>query len=537
MGITEEYEKRVKKPVIEVTITRFFEDESPSVEGGGQDYVVSQVLACDISYGFDQASATCSLVILAPLEDGEYVRFSPMNRVVVKQSWNQFFEEGSVAFRGFIDKIEYSNPPMQIKIECRDILKLAQDNYYTSSNKRVYSATVSEEYFESDPPYDPMGGQSVEDRQVQTILTDLLTDSGIPSGYIQLTFDDYPASGAIIIGNNATAVFEYESSMDAVTRVVELIGYRLWADKAGYVRCREVSPIAGETFAQTYRSQEETYDGDGLWTITQEGNLLTISASRDDDLRNWIEVIGWEGISSTVAGVSDYVPSPPTYRRTEIKSDLLDTDALCIAIATKIYTDLNRLRYMARVSIEGDPRIEIGQTIRLYDQHVLTAYTNYLLYDFSSTFRPEQWTMDLNLVGGAGEGAPAIGNISPVAMFTTAIEQDYLENDTYIYEIYVNASSSYDPDGPRENLLYNWVCSGFDTASGIDNTYVTSGVGVLTVTLTVTDQGTPQLSDGFVQYIAYPPTNAKWKTIFMASDQYIYSTINGGEDWLQKELY
>ncbi len=537
MGIVEEYEKRVKKPIIEVTITRFFEGENPSVEGGGQDYVVSQVLACDISAGFDQASSTCSLTILAPLEDGEVVRFQPMNRVVVKQSWNQFFAEGSVSFRGFIDTIEYSNPPMEIKIECRDILKLAQDNYYISSNRRVYSATVSEEYFETTPPFAAMGGQDIEDRQVQVILTDLLTDSGIPSGYLQLTFDEYPATGAIIIGNNATAVFEYESSMDAVTRVTELIGYRLWADKSGYVRAREVLNIAGATYAQTYQSQEETYDGAGLWTITKEGNLLAISTSKDDDLRNWIEVIGYEGISSTVAGLSDYVPSPPTYRRTEIKSDLLDTDALAVAAASKIFTDLNRLRYKARVSIEGDPRIELGQTIRLYDKHALTAYSNYLLYDFSSTFRPEQWTMDLNLIGGEGEGAPAIGNIAPIAMFTSSIEQDYLENDTYIYEIYVNASSSYDPDGARENLLYNWVASGFPTTSGIDNVYTVSVTGTFLVTLTVTDQGTPTISYIFVQYISHPASTAKWKTIFMAVDQYIYSTINGGEVWLQKELY
>jgi len=539
MGIAEEYAKRVKTPIIKVTVTKFFEGQTPGVEAVGTDYY-PEVISCNITYGFDQASTTCTLEFKTPLDlYGDYVRFDPMNRIKVEQGWN-VPSTYRISFFGFIDKVEYANPPKTVRLECRDILKLAQDNYYINSNRKVYSSVVTESELDGDG--NPMGGQSVTDRQAQEIITDFMVESGIPSGYLHLDFIEYPASGSIIIGNNAIAVFVYESSIDACTRITDLIGYRLWADKGGHVQSREVRPIGSSTPAQTYRSQEETYDGAGVWTITQSGTLLSLSVSREDDLRNWVTVYGYNGISTTIAGDSDYVADPPRYRRTEIRSYLLDTPELLFAVASGIYNDLNRLRYTARVTIEGDPRLEIGQTIRLYDPYTMTDTIDYFLYDFTSSLKAGLWTMDLNLVGGTGdgtEGSPSIGNVSPVAMFYESWKEiEYLADGSVIFEVTVDATPSYDPSGPLDELIYLWTCSGYDDAHDTVNTYVVEEGGVIYVTLTVTDQGDPPLSDSVALSVNLSASvGVKQRTIFAASDKYIYSSSNGGETWAEQELW
>jgi len=537
MGIAEEYAKRVKTPIIKVTVTKFFDDQTPSVEAIGNNYY-PEVISCDITYGFDQASTTCSLELKTPLDiDGEYVKFSPMNRVKVEQGWN-VLSTLRTTFFGFVDRVEYSNPPEVVRLECRDILKLAQDNYFIHSNRKVYSATPDES--ELDENGDPMGGQPIEDRQAQEIITDLLVDSGIPESRLHFNPDDfpeYPATGAIVIGNNATAVFVYESAMDACNRITDLIGYRIWADKAGHVQCREVRPIGSATPAQIYRSQEESYDGDGAWTVTQSGNLLSISTSKSDDLRNWVTVYGYGGLVVTVAGESDYVPSPPTYRRTEIRSYLLDTPELLTAVASGVYTDLNRLRYTARATIEGDPRLEIGQTIRLYDEYSTTTSIDYFLYDFTSSFRAGQWTMDLNLVGGTGEGSEPIGNISPIAMFNARVEAEALAGGNTIFDVTVDASPSYDPDGAFEDLSFTWTASGYDNAYGVTHTYTVTEAGTMYVTLTVQDNGNPPLSSQITLPIELSlEAGVEFKTIFVASGKFVYSSDDGGASWIQRQL-
>jgi hypothetical protein len=540
MGIAEEYAKRVKTPIIRVTITTFMEGQKPGLSTPGYDWY-PEVISCDISYGLDQGSTTCSLLIKNPLNvDGTYVRFRPMNRVKVEQGWN-VSSTYRTTFFGFVDEVILSNPPNEVRLECRDILKLAQDNYYIQTNRRVYSSVADPSELDEDG--NPMGGQAIVDRQVQTILTDFMMDSGISESRLFFDFVEYPASGAIIIGNNATAVFVYESAMDASIRVCDLIGYRLWADKSGNVQCREVRPVASTTPAVSYRSQIDTYVGNETWVTTQQGNLLSVQASKDDDLRNWIEVIGYGGIKSTVVGESDYVPTPPTYRRTEIRSYLLDTPELVTAVASRVYTDLNRLRYTARASIEGDPRLELGQTVQIYDPYATEAPINYFLYDYSSSFKAGNWTMDLNLVGGAGddlEGSEPVSNVSPVALFTSRVEREFLSNGVVITDVSVDGSPSYDPDGDEADLSYTWVCSGYANKYGVKQNYTVSGddVQALVVTLLVQDSGTPPLSNSFAKTIVFPTVSGiLWKTIFVATASEVWVTDTGGASWSHRELY
>jgi len=532
MGIAEEYVKKVKTPLIKVWLTVFGEGIKPGVDVWGYSYY-PQVVSCDINASLDQGSTTCTLILVPPRDyAGNVIQIPPMTRVLVQQGWNNT-STYRVTFHGFVDDVDYSNAPETFRLECRDLLKLAQDNYLIKSNRLVYSAVADESELDEDD--NPMGGQPIEDRQAQVILTDLLTGCGIPERFLHLDFPEYPASGAIIIGNYATAVFEYETALDACMRICDLVGYRIWADKTGNIQCREVRPIAGPLESQTYQSQLETYSSGDSWTTVRTGNLLGVSTQVDDDLRNWIEVIGWD-VKATVAGESDYVPSPPTYRRAEVRSYLLDTQELCDAVALRIYGDLNRLRYTATARIEGDPRIEIGQTIAVYDEFATGEETRYFVAGYTSTLSRGQWTMDLQLVGGIGTGSEPLSNLAPHASFLTSVEQEKLVNGSTIVELHCDASTSYDTDGDIEDMTYKWTVSGFEDRDTVQTTYVVSGISSIDVTLEVTDGGEPPLSDS-VTHTVDLTANVIQRTIFAVTSDKVWYTQDGGFNWDSRSIY
>lgn len=524
-----EYTKKVKTPIIETTITRFFEDQLPSVDGIGDEHSV-EVVNCEIDHGFDQATSSCTLVIKNTYDsEGNIFRFKPMDRVKIRQGWN-VSSTLKIAFLGFVDRAELDNPNNEQRLECRDILKVAQDNYLIQSNRRVYFIDPVAD--ELDDEGNPMGGQPPEERTAKAIISEFLINSGI--GTHRQVLDDELDN--IIIGNNAVAVFVYESALDAINRICELIGYRLWVDQVGCVRCREVVNIASSNPAVTYQSQAETYDEDGTWTVTTSGNLLSIKTTRADDVRNWITIIGWGDLSTTVIGESPYVPDPPKYKRVEIRSYLLDTSELLIAVAERIYNDLNRLRYTASASIEGDPRLSLGMIVRIYDPFSTYVEVDYILHAYSSSFTAGSWIMDLTLTGGVGEGSPPAGRISPIALFDYSVEREGLEFDNII-TVTVDASESYSPEG--HDLSYIWTCSGYINGTGVTYVYGTDTLDPLIVTLTVTDDGVPPLTDSLTRIISLLPeegTTVKEKRVFVASGSKVFSTIDSGQTWFSPDI-
>ena len=510
MTLATEYAKRVKKPIIEVIITRF-DGVIPGVDAEGDDYTV-EIVSCDLTAGFDQQVSSCSLIIKSPTDEGDIITFQPMDRVLITQGWNT---EDLPTFLGFVDTVEIENGIESVqKLECRDILKLAQNNYYVYEDRKVYYRWESEDgpgwiyenvpkdinwailytfdvealvaveswgsvevsltkngvdvahwlgvydgpgapvggvqtpvladnWWSLDKPptpgrtyckcflyiddinaptpldlvklrvtYTPRAGLYPDDsnRQAEKIIEDFLVESGIPTTHQHLEVTN------ITIGNNNPAVFEYESAMDAINRICELIGYKVWASPAGIVVLKMARPVAAENAAYIYSAQISDYLEDGEFDITEPGNISAAQATVDDEnLRNWVKIIGYnDDITSTVLGDSPYVPDPPQYRKVEIRSTLLDTKDMVQTIAERVYADLNRLDSRARVGIDGDPRVQIGQTIGITIDGVIQ--TNYFLFAYSSRYSTRGYFTDLDLVG-AGEGE-AIGNISPVALFT-----------------------------------------------------------------------------------------------------------------------
>lgn len=542
-----EYEKIIKKPIIQAIITKF--EDVPSVDSGGTPINV-EVIDCDISSSFDQATISCTLFIKNKYDnDGNLIIFRPMDRVLIRQGWNTS-STFKITFFGFIDRVEFINPGEQQRIECRDILKLAQDNFLIEVNRKVYSKEIDES--EIDEYGNPMGGQPESERTAKHIISTFLTESGIGT-HRQIIDDDLDN---IIIGNHATAVFVYESVLDAINRICDLLGYRMWADQMGCVRVSGLINIASDEPSHTYKSQKETYNDDMSWTVVDKGNLINVKSTVDDDLRNWISIVGFGEINVTFMGDSPYIPDPPKYRRAEVRSYLLDTHELILAVGTRIYNELNRLRYTCSITIEGDPRITLGMVVRVYDEFstkIAQTYgeeefegIDYIVHGYSSKFNSGSWIMDVELAGGVGEGSPAGPNISPVAIFTYGrdgtpggiIRENVAWGDEII-EIFVDASESYSPQG--RSLTYVWTCPGYPNGSGVRHVYVIDpdDLSPLEVTLTVTDNGDPPLSSSITHTVYVDPDDGaeyEQRSVFITQGTSVRSSPDGGFVWFNNDL-
>jgi hypothetical protein len=545
-SITSEMANQVKIPLIKATITKFADGVKPGVKTGGTKYIVD-VLNFSCTFGYDQGSATATLTIRSPFDDDgvSYTYFEPFNRIEVQIGYNNYESCGTV-FLGFIDTIDLNTKDKTQTMTCRDIVKLALDNYLTTVNRKLYcSSTIYDE-----DTY--MGGQPPEERTIQAIMTDLLVDSGIPEDWFYHDFAEYPDTGCVVFGNINSLKFKFISAFDACRQLADELGEHLWADPWGRIRCKLITPVAANTPAISYSVQREVYDPiKDDYIITNDGQIVDIDAKVSDEyLRNYIRVYGYNSMYHDFVGASDFIPEPPTYYRAEVSDPNLDTYELIDAVGTRMLNELNRIRYTADVTIEGDPRLEIGMTIGIADDFSFGTETdplfriyhptdirarNYFLYGYTHNFTPGNFRTTMNLVGGIGVGSEAVSNVSPTAIFTYSRELEHILGSN-IVDIKVDASKSYDSDGPVEDLTYQWVCSGFEDVTGVSHTYVTEGSGYLVVTLTVTDKGLPiPLSSSITQAIPLSPTNEEqinYKSIYLANAGHVISSTNGGIDWI-----
>ncbi len=535
--------RTTRRPLIEVSVFRFVSG-APGVDTDGVEYKFisgggsasrwnpttregAGVVSCNLSFGYDQISATASLVVQSPLDlDGNLVTFKPMDRVVIRQGYDSI-SNLRTTFYGFVDTVELSNPEKLQRLECRDILKLAQNNYYIHRDRKIYY--IDEIPDELDAEGNPLGGQSEADRQVEAVVSTFLTESGIPESRQNL-----PTTN-ITIGNNSWVVFEYESAMEAIQRMCDLTGYKVWADPQGIVQMREVQTIAASGAALTFQTQLEYRDGE-TFIRQRKGNIVSVASSVDDDVRNWITVFhedpttSGNDLTATVYGDSPYIPDPPRYRKTEITSYMLDTQDMLNTIALRIYNDLNRLRYSATLRTEGEPRLELGQTVQVVDDYTVGSGMNYFVYDYSISHDSNGYFADVTVVGGAGEGSPAVGNISPVALFRFNVNRIDLDGITY-NDVWVDGSDSYDPDGNIASYL--WTSVGYSPASGVTNHYLVSGaVTSITVALKVTDDD--GMTDTITQVKSLEPgggASVKERSIYYAEGTSVYATDDSGATW------
>jgi len=536
MTLADEYSKKVKIPLLFATLVRFDRGDAPGVQSRGS-FWGPQVLSCDLDFSFGQSCASCTIQILSPInpDTGEYVTFRSMDAVVIKQGYNTLGSQVQTFF-GFVDKVVKTNPPRIQTLHCRDILKLPINTTYVTANKRVYSSVVTSA---------GEGGQSVAARQAEQVISDLLCDSGIPSGLQNLAITNYT------VGEDSVAEFVNESAMDVINRICDAINHTLWADPTGVVQLKHIRPYASATPRLTYGVAEYTYSGawwdshvdrEGSFVESSAGSLINVVETSVDDevLYNWINVYAYSGserVDAIVYGDSNYVPDPPRYKRIEVGSYPGDISRL-EAIASGIYEDLNRLQYSATVEIEGDPRSALGSTIRVIDPWTTTeSGIDYFLYGYSSRQDGVSFVETLDLVGGSGEGSPPATNAAPIAMFSSDVARETVDGvDWFI--ISVDASGSYDPDGTLSTSSYEWTVAGFETRYGAHQSFAVnrSEYGdYVFIRLTITDSGSA--TDSVTYIIDLTRDDIRVRSLYVSASNIVKGSTDGGKTWKSATLY
>jgi len=540
--IAEEYDKRVKTPLIEISIWK----NALGVESlrtpdayAGIEYK-PDVVNCKITYGANQRSGMCTFQVIDAYDEFlNKIDWKPMDRVRVRQGWNKL-NTLKTTFYGFIQKITMTDEPGITEVACQDILKLCEMNYYLEENKKVYHITVDA---------DGYGGQPESERTAEVIISTALEESGIPSSRYTLDFPDYGQGLCPIIGNNNPAEFYYMSAIDIIDQICGKTGYRIWADPSGQVRCQLIQNIAisetnlvyknaGATRnARTWNSEEYAFPiffDNQSPELYSQGSIIEVSTTvSDDGTRNYIVVEGAEE-RVVVFGESKFVTTPPEYRRAEIKSDYLDGIDIVTDIATRVYDDLNRLQYTGSVRIEGDSRIEVGRTIKIVDDYSAPGGRNYVVGGYNHNFNGVSWITDIDLAGGLGSEAPAAMYWKPIATFQWYINMVKTDSD-YVKVVYVDASGSVSPDGT--SLTYLWECDGYSDATTVKNSYTVTNIAqtTLPVTLTVTDihgtTDTETISISLFNVLPDTPVDITAAVIMAASGSNVYHTKNGGDTW------
>jgi hypothetical protein len=246
-------------------------------------------------------------------------------------------------------------------------------------------------------------------------------------------------------------------------------------------------------------------------------------------------------VDSLREGFSPYIPDPPYYRRTTIKSDNIDTLEMAHDIAEEIYNQLNRLRYTATASVEGTNQLRLGQTVALVDVDNTTNCTNYFLQDYSTTHDSNGWVANLTCVGGVGDGSTPTGNSSPVALIELVSVTKFTDSDSVDkYTVVVSGKGSKDYD-VGDVLSYLWEVPTFDNITTVTTSYTVPATETsISITLTVTDSASPPLSDSFTLAVTLDTgigTNISTETAFLASASSVYETVDGGSTWVQEVLY
>lgn len=404
---------------------------------------LTQVESVMVEHDFDQAAAICTITCPKKWD------IEPNDFVEVWQGYGCHHEK---TFTGFVDNVDKETFPKKMVLSCRDVLKRPIDNYILDEIE-----------------YDS--------KQAEEIVADLLGRSGIWNHNLDTT--------NFTVGDVEPAKFKVTYAMDAIRAVADLIGWRCWATPDGTVVFKKVYPRGALNYRWHYTKDP---------TFGSESGIIRVNhISSDVDLRNWIEVWGWTNpttgstIEATAYADSPYVPDPPRYRKALVANEIIDTEDMADWIAARILSDLNQLVDRMEATIQGNPKLHIGDTVRITEDWTnMSAGVNYFVYGLSSEMRADGgYQMTLDLRGGRHSVPPWPEGQPPVASFE--VKQVGWGDPTWI--VYVDASASHDPDGVIVSYDFDW---GDESAHGTkvrDNHQYSSGSpgDPFTITLVVTD--------------------------------------------------
>jgi len=488
---------------------------------------INNIISVEVNLS-DTDLSTCDIELIGAAVD-------PNSTVLVRQGYDA---TAINTFKGFVDNVEIGEYPGSIRLSCRDVLKKAHDTflvqevkfgvdnakglYYYSTYDGVNKVFVVNEYgslaalYAAHPETQQNDNITNQGAKAHAVVQWLMTMAGFAEG-TEINVDDTN----FFIGDINPAVFHLTSVYDAAKQIADLIGWRIYADQGGVVR-----------FQRKPRTPSNP-----IFTFSTSSNTPNATSVRpvdtDSDLRNYVEVRGYNGIRIVLKADSPYIGNVP-YRGVLISNELIDTSGIANYFANRVLSDLNRIK--RTITVEGDahPYIRPGYTVRVESQ---VANDRFLVQSYQTK---------VDAAGGY------VGTMTAIAFpgdFTWEPDPDLNANifaDFSIVKVVrigdpkfiltLDASASYSLNGPIVSYQWFFPDNGSILTADPVVTYAfdQAALGVAgsgTIALTVKDS--LDASATVVKPITLSGLldQAQWRVIYGAMTNHAVGSMDGGLTW------
>jgi hypothetical protein len=258
-------------------------------------------------------------------------------------------------FHGNIKAVECANLPGLYTLQCLDDLWRAREYWFVPDDL--------------DNPW------SRSNIAAETLVEDILAECGITDYSADYTPGFTFATGEVDVELKLVA------AADPLNWINEITGGHIYCDNTGTIHYTDIEPIPGTPSATL--------------TTGNAGQLIfTDYTKSDDNLRNKVVVFGAPGISATRSAVSPYLPAN-FYKTAIISHGMIDTEWMAQKCAEINLDTLNRLTEGVVVECEGDPDIDVRDTVTVTESFTGVA-GNWFVFAATHIFR-EAYTLRLTL--------------------------------------------------------------------------------------------------------------------------------------------
>lgn len=376
---------------------------------------------------------------------------------------------------------------------------------------------------------------------IDLILAQLCLDAGI-GNYVDFNMPPWT------LGTVAPQTLEFGTYGEAINKIIEPDNGHWWEDRVGNVHIRPLVLQPSSTAVRTYFTMHpvamtENYPT-GVAAPLRPRIRAAQKASAARETKNHIflrgaqiTTVGGDGtetstdVESDVQADSPYVRKPDgtqAYSDYIINNELVDTQAKADEVVQTYLDLLNVLHEQVTLTIEGDPRVALAETVEVIDPDYSGVQARMVIKAYQSSIDSGDFQTVLTLVGHG------VANQDPIAVFTYRVEREVYNNAVYALVTF-DARESYDLDGTIAS--YAWTDNQTpDIATGTASVFtVLVNPATLTtpweVTLTVTDNGGNTATFTLTVEIAANGPFTFNPGFTVAFDNNFSGSPNGGQLW------
>lgn len=288
---------------------------------------------------------------------------------------------------------------------------------------------------------------------VNLALAQLVLDAGI-SFYTDINVPLWT------LGSVVQQTLEFATFGEAIRKLIEPDDSHWWEDRVGNVHIRQLTLQPSLTAVRKYFAMQltgivESYPA-GIAAPLRPRIRRAARAQAVRETKNHVFVRGatvtttdGDGqevsadIEAEVQADSPYVRKPDgsqAYSDYVFNNELIDTQAKADQVAQTHLNLQNVLHETVGLTIDGDPRVALGETVEVNDPDYSGIVGRYIIKGYTTTMDENDFSTQLNLVGGG------TSNNDPIAVFTYRVEREVFDDQVYAFVTF-DARESYDLDG------------------------------------------------------------------------------------------